>query len=589
MNITQARGAKRILVLDGDMGSALAIVRSLGAQGWNVEVSSPVTHGIASHSRFTSHKSTYANPMTSEAEFLSWMEVLLAQDVYALVIPVTERTLVPLMKIRQKKGAEKLAMASNEALEAVLDKSKTTALAQSLNIPLPEALTITSNADMLQFVADGGLKKSSPTEGPMVIKPGRSIGQGKNGPRKLEVQYAFNLEEAQNQIDAFLNYGDVIVQDYFQGQGVGVELLAADGEIQYAFQHLRVHELPVTGGASCLRKSMPIEPVLFEAAQKLMRALRWTGVAMVEFKWNPTTRAFVLVEINGRFWGSLPLAVAAGADFPGMLAELLVEGKVQQRMPYNENFYARNLSTDLQWYELVLRHQTPEKFRGIWEDKSSLITDLLRVFTLNHRFDIQSSRDPVPGIKDLARISGDYVKRIKGILQARKQFRFHKSFWASGAAQDRIREANKIAFVCYGNINRSALCERYFLKANPLSSVEVISAGFHPQSGRPADPVMVQETKALGIDMEAWASQQTTMEMLQSSDVIFVMEHSHWLRIHSEFPDFSAKTYLLSFAGKALVSNGEIEDPYGKSRKIYRKCISEVCSSVDGLINIMKK
>ncbi|MGE5084776.1 MAG: ATP-grasp domain-containing protein [Bacillota bacterium] len=571
------------------MGSSLAIVRSLGSQGWNVEISSPTTHGIASYSRFAAHKSTYANPMTSEAEFLSWMETIIANDAYALIIPVTERTLIPLMKIRHKKGAEKLAMASNKALESVLDKGKTTALAQSLNIPLPEALTITNQADMQKFIADGGLKKSSTMEGPMVIKPGRSIGQGKDGPRKLEVQYAFNLEEAQNQIDAFLNFGDVIVQDYFQGQGVGVELLAADGEIQYAFQHLRIHELPVTGGASCLRKSMPIEPVLFEAAQKLMKALHWTGVAMVEFKWNPTTRAFVLVEINGRFWGSLPLAVAAGADFPAMLVELLVEGKIQQRMPYHEHFYARNLSTDLQWYELVLRHQTPEKFEGVWQNKSRILIDLLRVFTLNHRFDIQSFNDPTPGIKDLVRISREYIKRIKGILQARKQFRFHKAFWTSGAAQKRIRDAKKIAFICYGNINRSALCERYFLKAYPQSPVEVVSAGFHPQIGRSADPVMVQETKALGIDMEEWSSQKATKEMLQSSDVIFVMEHTHWQRIQNEFPNVSAKTYLLSFAGKAIVSNGEIEDPYAKSRKIYRKCISEVCSSIDGLINIMKK
>lgn len=589
MTISQPRRAKRILVLDGDMGSTLAIVRSLGSQGWTVDVASPIAHGIASHSRFAANKSTYANPMTSETEFLSWMEALLAEDIYSLIIPVTERTLVPLMKIRNKKGAEKIAMASNEALEAVLDKGKTTTLAQSLNIPLPEAVTIASKADMQQFIADGGLKKSGATEGPMVIKPGRSIGKGKDGPRKLEVQYAFNLEEAQNQIDAFLNFGDVIVQDYFQGQGVGVELLAANGEIQYAFQHLRIHELPVTGGASCLRKSMRVEPVLLEAAQKLMKALCWTGVAMVEFKWNPATDAFVLVEINGRFWGSLPLAVAAGADFPAMLVELLVEGKIQQRMPYHENFYARNLSTDLQWYELVLRHQTPEKFKGIWEDKSRLVTDLLRIFTLNHSFDIQSFNDPLPGFKDLLRISRGYIKRVKGILQARKQFRFHQSSWISGSAQDRIRQAKKIAFVCYGNINRSALCERYFLKAYPQAPVGVVSAGFHPQTGRSADPVMVQETKAVGIDMESWSSQQATREMLQSSDVIFVMEHTHWQRIHSEFPEFSAKTYLLSFAGKAIVSNGEIEDPYGKSRKIYRKCISEVCASIDGLINIINK
>ena len=58
-----------------------------------------------------------------------------------------------------------------------------------------------------------------------------------------------------------------------------------------------------------------------------MRALRYTGVAMVEFKVNAKTGEFVLIEINGRFWGSLPLAVAAGANFPLWLYQMWVENR----------------------------------------------------------------------------------------------------------------------------------------------------------------------------------------------------------------------------------------------------------------------
>ena len=43
---------------------------------------------------------------------------------------------------------------------------------------------------------------------------------------------------------------------------------------------------------------------------------------MAEFKVNPRTGGWVLIEINGRFWGSLPLTIAAGADFPRYLYEL---------------------------------------------------------------------------------------------------------------------------------------------------------------------------------------------------------------------------------------------------------------------------
>src|SRR5207302_298489 len=55
-------------------------------------------------------------------------------------------------------------------------------------------------------------------------------------------------------------------------------------------------------------------------AVKLLEALDWTGLAMVEFKVGAD--GVRLMEINGRIWGSLPLAVRSGVDFPAMLAEL---------------------------------------------------------------------------------------------------------------------------------------------------------------------------------------------------------------------------------------------------------------------------
>jgi predicted ATP-grasp superfamily ATP-dependent carboligase len=57
-----------------------------------------------------------------------------------------------------------------------------------------------------------------------------------------------------------------------------------------------------------------------------MSALRWSGVAMVEFKWQPSERAAWLMEINGRFWGSMQLAVASGVDFPWLVFKQEVLG-----------------------------------------------------------------------------------------------------------------------------------------------------------------------------------------------------------------------------------------------------------------------
>ena len=92
------------------------------------------------------------------------------------------------------------------------------------------------------------------------------------------------------------------------------------------FQHERLHE-PPEGGGGTYRKSVPLSPELLKATRRLMKELRYTGVAMAEFKVNPRTGGWVLIEINGRFWGSLPLTIAAGADFPRYLYELMVHGR----------------------------------------------------------------------------------------------------------------------------------------------------------------------------------------------------------------------------------------------------------------------
>ncbi|MBK6674411.1 MAG: ATP-grasp domain-containing protein [Proteobacteria bacterium] len=64
------------------------------------------------------------------------------------------------------------------------------------------------------------------------------------------------------------------------------------------------------------------EPLALEQAATLLRALRWRGVAMVEFKRDLRDGSLRLMEINGRFWGSLQLAIDAGVDFPRLLADL---------------------------------------------------------------------------------------------------------------------------------------------------------------------------------------------------------------------------------------------------------------------------
>jgi predicted ATP-grasp superfamily ATP-dependent carboligase len=71
---------------------------------------------------------------------------------------------------------------------------------------------------------------------------------------------------------------------------------------------------------------------LADCAVRLLRALSWQGVAQLDFRHDPKTGRFALLEINGRFWGSVAVAVEAGLDFP-FYAWQLAHGRIPVMPP----------------------------------------------------------------------------------------------------------------------------------------------------------------------------------------------------------------------------------------------------------------
>src|SRR5204863_8847694 len=118
-----------------------------------------------------------------------------------------------------------------------------------------------------------------------------------------------------------------------------------EGEARLEFAHRRVRDVRPTGSGSAVRESVAIRPALREAGLAVLRALRWHGVAMVEFRVR-ADGVPVFLEVNGRFWNSLPLAVYAGADFPAALAELAGRGDTAARFDYQVGIRCRWLLGD---------------------------------------------------------------------------------------------------------------------------------------------------------------------------------------------------------------------------------------------------
>ncbi|HST12732.1 MAG TPA: ATP-grasp domain-containing protein, partial [Terriglobales bacterium] len=108
----------------------------------------------------------------------------------------------------------------------------------------------------------------------------------------------------------------MLVQEFCEGVGVGVEMLLHEGECLATFQHRRLKELPYSGGVAVTAIAEKPDEALAKVSLRLLKELNWNGVAMVEFRVNPIMREAVLLEVNGRYWGTVSLPVSAGIDFP---------------------------------------------------------------------------------------------------------------------------------------------------------------------------------------------------------------------------------------------------------------------------------
>ena len=122
-----------------------------------------------------------------------------------------------------------------------------------------------------------------------------------------------------------------------------------------AFSHKRIREKPPSGGVSVFRESAPLDPLALEFSEKLLDVLNWNGIAMVEFKIDERDNRPKLMEINGRFWGSLQLAIDAGVDFPALLVKSITD-----TIPKN--------------YE----YRVGVKTRWLWGDIDALLLRLLK-------------------------------------------------------------------------------------------------------------------------------------------------------------------------------------------------------------------
>jgi predicted ATP-grasp superfamily ATP-dependent carboligase len=385
------RGA--VLVTDGEERAALAAVRSLGRAGYRVYVCAAREHALASTSRHCHAAARTPSPLSEPALYRETVAKLLDRWKITVLLPVSEVALRVLLPARFEDRGVYVPFPSPDTFGRVSDKGELLRRCSRFDIAVPDqrVLQMPSQLDEIEAALTF----------PLVVKPTRSVVLGPNGAIKTGVMYASNVGELRRCLASFPDaVYPVLLQQRIVGPGSGVFLLVWDGELIATFAHRRLREKPPAGGVSVYSESTPADPALVERGLRLLRDFGWQGVAMLEFKTDRSTRRPYLMEVNGRLWGSLQLAVDAGVDFPALLVGCALGDK-----PVSSG-YRVGLRNRWWWGDvdhLLARLRRSARELGLPPDAPSrwrVLRDFLRLWRPGDRSEILRLTDPMPFVRE---------------------------------------------------------------------------------------------------------------------------------------------------------------------------------------------
>ncbi len=308
----------RILILDANQRSALAATRSLGARGLTVITADSTGSSLAGASRYAALHAVYPNPHSEPEAFVATLQTLVERHRIDVLLPMTDVTTALVLNHRARLSDVRIPCPELSAYEQLSDKGRLAALATELDVKTPATVSV-SDAAALDEVHQN-------LTFPAVLKPARSRNWIGGRCVTAPVQYVYSMAELRAAIERASRVAPIpwLIQEYVPGQGQGVFCLFEHGRPHSFFSHRRLREKPPSGGVSVLSESVPLPPQMVAAAQRILSHVGWHGVAMVEFKVTPEGTPY-LIEVNGRFWGSLQLAIDAGIDFPYLLYRLAID------------------------------------------------------------------------------------------------------------------------------------------------------------------------------------------------------------------------------------------------------------------------
>jgi predicted ATP-grasp superfamily ATP-dependent carboligase len=523
---------ERVLLLGDDLRAFLAIARSLGRRGVEVHAAPSDFSSPALKSRWIAAAHRLPPYPLDPAAWEAALARLIAEHDFRQVVPTSDSGLFMLRHHAAGLGRERIGIAGEATLDIFSDKANTRALAAAHGVPVADGRLIGPGETAAGLAASLGL--------PLVLKPRASYALG-----DVKTKRSARVVRDRDALEAQLRSGawdGCVAESFFPGIGVGVSVLARGGRLLLAYQHRRLNESSETG-ASTRRVSERVDPALLAAVEPLAAAAGLDGVAMFEFRCDRRSGRHVLLEVNPRFWGSLPLATAAGADFPALWWDLAVHGRE------GGAGYARGVAkADLtgEFDRVVDRFETAAGFARLRAAAAGLAT-VLSLLVAREGADSWAADDPEPWRaerRELARRLREALrKRLPG---GRRRQRICFEDVARRLAERARGRRLRLTVIGRDNVCRSAFGGRLLQLRLAGLPVEIASAGYVPRRGLFPSPGTVAAAAEYGVDLSHHSSNALSLADVERADALILLDGDAEWRLRQMCPEFAAELVTLA-------------------------------------------
>ncbi|HJU27846.1 MAG TPA: ATP-grasp domain-containing protein, partial [Candidatus Binataceae bacterium] len=508
-----------VLILNAVQHVQIAVSRSLHRRGVPVGVADITGVATKPLSRSVQTFARLPNYIDTPERFAESLSRLIRDGRYDMLIPCSDPGLVAIAEHYERlRPLVYIGCPPPEVVRRVLDKKETLRIASECGIATPATYNL-SNLAALETLAPR-------LRFPLIAKPASKIGETS---QPFKMRYFASLEGLR---EAFLidpEFGaNNLFQEYCEGEGVGIEVLLHRNEPIALFQHRRLKELPASGGGSVISESEALNAKLADQAITLLRRLEWQGVAMVEFRYDRANDKPVLMEVNGRYWGSLPLAIHAGIDFPFYEWQLAHGRTPSVPASYPVGLRARWVSGDIR--RLVSFFAEPSIEGYPTPSATAEIVRFVKDSILPARPVLWSWSDPSPALHELGAVIKEALRpgkrrierlRHMGMRDSAELLRL-RALRAIGRGRDSPRMdlagIRSVLFICHGNIIRSpmaeALLRKYLANGMGRSLLDISSAGLIAHPDQCADDRAKLVAMEFGVSLDDHKPRQLTREML---------------------------------------------------------------------------